>query len=80
MVKSRPYGKVSVGVLEVVRHAVGVRGCVVFEPLGSQVGGVLDERYRHAFRCQVGDPALIGIDVRITETVQENGQWQMGDG
>ena len=79
MVHACPNRKVAVGVLEVIRHACFVRCFVFLVSVRPNVRGVLDEGHRHPFGSQMRDPALVGIDVRVAEPVQKDGQWNMGD-
>ena len=79
MVHACSNGEVAVGVLEVIRHACFVRCFVFLVSVRPNVRGVLDEGHRHSLGSQMRDPALIGIDVRVAEAVQEDGQWDVGD-
>ena len=74
MVKRCTNRQISLDVLEEIRHALTVGGFVVFVPFRTQIRGVLDEGHRHAFRCQVVDPILVGFNVGVAKSVQENGQ------
>ena len=77
MVKSSVDSQVSVGMLEVIGHAFIVGGLVLFMPCWSEVGGILDERHSDSFRSKVSYPALVGIDIWVAKSMEEDRQWEM---